>query len=237
MAVAAVCHKLLSLSNSVVKVCGLVHGKNRGQLLMGKLLGDVHALHLADDDFGGLGHFHACQGGNGVGLLAYDFCVQGTVDDDGLANLLGFGFIEEIAAALLEVVFRLLINLVQHNNRLLGGADHAVVKGFGVDDGVYSQDNVGGIVDDSRGVARAHAQSGGAGGISGVYHAGAACCQDDVGFRHDLVGQLQGGRVDPAEEALRGACLDGGIQHNLCSLDGAFLCPGMGADDDAVAGL
>ena len=42
-------------------------------------------------------------------FLTHDFCIQSAIDDDGFANLLGFSFIEEVAATLLELVLHLYI--------------------------------------------------------------------------------------------------------------------------------
>ena len=44
-----------------------------------------------------------------------------------------------------------MIDALQYDDRLLGGADHTVIEGLGVDDGVDSQQNIGGIVDDGGG--------------------------------------------------------------------------------------
>ncbi len=237
VAVAAVLNQALGLCHRVFKVLGLVHGQHGGELLVGELFRDVHALHLANENLGALGHGNPSQSGNLGGGLAHDLGVKSAVDDDGLAHLVQLGLGEDVAAALDELGLYRVIQGFQGDDGLLGGADHAVVEGFGVDDGVDGHDGVRALVDDGRHIARAHAQSRGAGGIGGLDHAGAAGGQDDVRLGHDQVGQLQGGRVDPAEEALRRAGLHGGLQHHLGGGDGALLGPGMGADDDAVAGL
>src|SRR5699024_7191845 len=127
------------------------------------------------------------------------------------------------------------IDLVQNDHGLLGSADHAVIKGLGMNDGVDSQNHIGSVVDDGGSVTGAHAQSGSTGGVSSLHHAGATGGQDDIRLSHQGVGHLQVGHVDPADDAIGSASLHSGFQHNLSSSDGALLCPGMGADDDAVA--
>ena len=87
MAVAAVRHQALRLGQGVLKGLRLIHGKHRGQLLVGKLLADIHGLYLADQDLGVLRHIHARQLGNGVGTLSNNLCVQRSIDQDGLAHL------------------------------------------------------------------------------------------------------------------------------------------------------
>ena len=80
-------------------------------------------------------------------------------------TLVGFIGVEEVAAAGGKLGLDRVVHLVQHDDGLLGGADHAVVKGLGMNDGVDGQQHVGGVVDDGGGVARADAQGGLAAGI------------------------------------------------------------------------
>ena len=120
---------------------------------------------------------------------------------------------------------------------LLGRADHAVVEGLGVDDGVDRQQDVRRVVDDGGDVARADAQRRGAGGVGRVDHARAAGGEDDVGFLHQNPCHLAGRGADPADDVLRRAGLDSGLEHDLCRLDGAAFGAVVGADNNAVAGL
>ena len=106
-----------------------------------------------------------------------------------------------------------------------------------MDDRGNRQQDVGAVVDHSGGIAGANAQSGLAGGISCLHHAGAAGGEDQVGFRHHLIGQLQRGLVDPRDDAFRRTGGDRRFQHHPCGCDGAALRSRMGADDDAVTGL
>ena len=57
---------------------------------MSKLLADIYALYLTDQDLGILRNLNACQLCNGMSALAYDLCIQCAVDDDGLSYLLDF---------------------------------------------------------------------------------------------------------------------------------------------------
>lgn len=68
----------------------------------------------------------------------------------------------------------------------------------------------------------ANAQGGLARGVSGLDHARATGGEDDVDVAHDHVSQLDGGDIDPADDALGGAGLDGGVKHELGGGDGAL---------------
>ena len=172
-----------------------------------------------------------------MSLLTNDLSVQSAVDQDGLTDLLGLVGIQEVAAAVSELLLHCVINSLMSDNGLLGSADHTVIEGLGVDDGVNSHHNIGGVVDDSGGVTGANAQSRLTGRISSLHHAGATGGQDDVSASHNLVGQFQRGHVDPCDDVLGSAGCNSSVQNNLSSSDGALLGTGMGADDDTVAGL
>ena len=235
--VAAVLDQGVGLIQSIRKILCPVHGKNRGELFVGEGLAQVGGGNFTDENFGTLRYLHPCQGSNGVGGLADDFGVQGAVDKNGGADFVGFLFIQNVAAPVDKLGLDLVINAAQYHHALLRGADHTVVKGFGVDDGGYCQQNVGGFVNHSGGVARAHTQGGLTGRISGFYHAGTAGGQDNIGLLHELVGQLQTGNIDPADNTLGSACGHGGLQYYFGGGNGAAFGPGVRADDDAVAGL
>ena len=134
VAVAAVRHEALGLGDGLVERLGLVHAQDRRELLVGHLLGGLHARDLADEDLGLLGHVDASHLGDGVSALAHDLGVDRAVDDDGLADLVELGALEEVAAASLELGLDGVVNVLEHRDGLLGGADHAVVEGLGVDD-------------------------------------------------------------------------------------------------------
>ena len=142
-----------------------------------------------------------------------------------------------MAAPADELCLDFLVHPVQHYNALLGGTDHTVVKGLGVDHRGNRQQDIRGVVNDGGGIAGAHAQGGLSGGISGLHHAGAAGSQDQVGFPHQLVRHLQAGLVDPADDVLRRAGRHGSLQHHPGCGNGAALGSGVGADDDAVPGF
>ena len=204
---------------------------------MGKFLGNGHRLYLTDEDLGVFRHTDSCHGCNLVGALAYDLGVKAAVDQDGLADLLDLVSLEEVAATVCEFLLYLLINRLQHGYRLLGGTDHTVVKGLGMDNGADSHLDVRGLVNDYRRVACAYAQSRLAGRIGSSHHAGTAGGQDSVCVTHNFLGQLQGGYINPSDDAFRCAGLHSSLQYNPGCLNGAVLCPGMGGNDNGVSGL
>ena len=235
MSVAAVGNQLLRLGDGVVKVLRLVHRQHGAELFVRELLGDVHALDLADENLGAFGNRHAGERRDGYGLLTDDFGVQRAVDDDGMAHLVELLTVEEVAAARLELLFDLGVELFVDDDALLRRANHAVVEGLGVDNRVDRQQNVRGFVDDGRGVAGADAQRRLAAGVGSLDHAGAAGGEDAVSLLHQHVGQLQRGNVNPADDVLGSACRNRSLQNNLGGGDSALFGARMGADDDAVA--
>ena len=165
MAIAAVRHQALRLIQCLVKICGPVHGQYGGELFVGKLFGKLHALHLADEDLGAFRHRDPGQLGNGIGALAYDFRVEGAVDEDGLTHLAQFILLEEVATPGGKFRLHLGVHAIHGDDGLLRGADHAVVKGFGMNDGIDGKEDIRAIIDDGGGIARANAQGGLAAGI------------------------------------------------------------------------
>ena len=145
--------------------------------------------------------------------------------------------IEEITAGLLQQTLDLVIYAGQNGDMLLGGADHAVIEGLGVNDGFHSHPQVSSLIDDHVAVAGAHADSGGAGGIGRLHHAGAAGCYNEIHALHQYIGDLQRGDGDPADDMLRQTRLNGGIPHDLRCGDGAVYRMGVRGEDDGVPGL
>ena len=237
VAVAAVGHQAVGLVQRVVKVLGPVHGQHGGELLVSELLRGLHAVHLADEDLGGLRRLNAGQFADAVGALAHDLIVQGAVDEDGLSDPVRLLSFQEVAAPGGKLRLHLVVDGVQDDDALLRGAHHAVVKGLGVDHRADRQGHIGGAVDDGGDVASAHAHGGLAGRIGRLHHAWSAGGQDQVHLRHQQAGELQAGHVDPSHDALRRAGGHRRLQHQPGGGDSASLGPGVGADDDAVAGL
>ena len=235
--VAAVGDQALSLGEGLVEGLGLVHAEDRGELLVRHGLGGLDRGGLADQDLGGLGNLDACDLGDLVGGLADDLCVDGAVDDDGLADAIELGTLEEVAATGLELGLDGIVDVGKDGHGLLGGADHTVIEGLRVDDRVDGELDVGGRVDDDRGVAGADAQGRGAGGIGGVDHARATGGEDDVGVAHELVGELEGRDGDPVDDALGGSGGLSSLAHDAGGLGGAGLGAGVRRDQDGVARL
>ncbi len=237
MAVAAVGDQLLSFVEGIINVLGTVHGQHGGQLLVGEFFAQIHAGDLADQNLGILRHIHTSQLGDGCCFLTDDLGIQCTVDQNGLANLIQLVLLQKVTAPGSKFLLYLVVHLIQHNGGLLRGADHAVIEGLGMNDAVDSQQHIGAFVNDGGRIASTHTYGRLAGGISSLHHAGATCCQDNIGFLHGHVGQLQAGHVNPADDAFRRTGSNSGFQHNLGGSNGAALGTGMGADDDAVPGL
>ena len=106
-----------------------------------------------------------------------------------------------------------------------------------MNDGIDSQHQIGAVINHGGYVARADAQGGFAAGIGGFHHAGSAGGQDNIRFPHECVGHLQGGHVDPANDPFRRAGFYRRVQDHLCRRNSGLFRPGMGTEDDAVAGF
>ena len=239
MARAAGEHEVLGLVHGLLEVLGMIHGEDGGELLVAELfLLRIGGGDLGDQDLGLGGNLDTGELGDLGGSHAGDAVIEGAVLEHGLAQGLELlALLDEVAAAASELLLDLLVDGVDDGHGLLGSADHAVIEGLGVNDGVDGQLDVGGVVDDDGGVACADAQGGLAGAVGGLDHARATGGQDDVNVGHDLAGQVDGGNVDPADDLLRGACLDGSLEHELGRGDGALGSSGVRGDDDGVAGL
>ena len=222
-----------------LEVLRAVHAQHGAQLLVCPGVVVAGVVGLGHQDLGVGGDLDACHLGqlhsgtaNSAGLDA----VGGGVEEQ-FAHLDGLFLVQEVAAAVLQLLLDLVIDAIQNGDVLLSGADHAVVEGLGVDDGSHRVLDVAAVVHDDVAVAGAHADGGSAGGVSSLHHAGAAGCHDQVHFLHHDLGHLDRGLVDPADDVLGQAGLHSGLVHDARSLNGAALGSGMGAQQDGVAGL
>ena len=130
MSVSAVSYQLFSLCKSLVKVFCLIHGKYRRKLFVSKFFADVHRLNLANKDLcfsrnSHTGHFCDC-----CCFLTYDLRIQRAVNNNCFSYLVKLILFQEVAASVNKLFFYCLIYAFQYSNRLLGSADHTIVKGF-----------------------------------------------------------------------------------------------------------
>ena len=237
MAVTAVGNQPLRFAECVFNILCPVHCQHGAQLLMREFFRQFHRFNFSDEHLGSFRHGDTGQCRDFAGALADDLRVQRAVGQDGMAHLVQVGAPQEPAAPGGKFGTNRFVDTVQHDYALFGSADHTVVEGFGVNDRIDRQDQIGAVVNHCRHVSGAHTQGRFTAGIRCFYHAGAACGQDDIGIPHQGVGHLQGGNIDPADDAFRSAGLDRCVQHHLRSGDRGFLRPGMGTEDDAVAGF
>ena len=106
-----------------------------------------------------------------------------------------------------------------------------------MDNRVDRKSHVRSVVDDCRGIACAHADSGFAARIRGFDHTRTARSENDVSLFHNEVGHFEARRIDPIDDAFGSACGNSGVKHDLCSGDSGFFRSGVRADDDAVSRL
>ncbi len=236
---AALTDELCAEGQGLIKVLGPVHAQHGAEFFVGPGVIMAGIVRLGNEDLGvgrdvHAGHLRQLYSGtaHGGGLDT----VGGGIKEY-LAHADGLLLIEEVATVVGKFLLHLVIDAVQHGDMLLGGADHAVIKGLGVDGGGDGVLDVAGVIEDDVAVAGAHADGRGAGGVGGLHHAGAAGGHDEVHFLHHHLGHLNGALVHPADDVLGQACLLGGLLHDAGGLDGAALGGGVGGDEDGVAGL
>ena len=237
VAVAAVRNELLSLGERVLNVLRAIHRENGRELLVSELLGKFHALDLANENLRVGINVEAGELSDRDRLLTDDLGVERAVDENRLAGLVKLGGVEEVASHLAEESLDLVVDGIKDDHALLGGADHAVVERLGMDNRADGEREIGRLVDDGGGVACAHAESGGAGAVGRLDHAGAARGEDEVRLLHEEVRLGERRSLDPADDALRSARFDGRVEHDLGRSDSSILGARVGADDNAVTGL
>ena len=237
MTIAAIGHKMLGFVEGFTEVLCLIHSKYGRKLLVSKLFGKLYALNLTNEDLCTCGNCHACELCDLRSSLTNDLCVECAVDDDGLTNLFGLHRIEEIAASCRKLTLYCIVDRLKNDNRLLGCADHTVIKGLGMDDRVNCEKNVCGIVDDCGSVTCTNTESGLAAGVSSLNHSGATGCEDDISLFHNRVGHFKRRNVDPVDDSLGSTCCNCCFENELSSRDGGVLCSGVRADDDCVTSL
>ena len=200
--------------------------------------GDLDGLHLADEDLRLGRDVHARELGDRHGLLADDLRVHGSrLGEDDLADLVELRRLEEVAAAVRELLLDLVVDLVVDDDALLGGADHAVVERLGVDDRAHRELDVAGAVHDGRRVARTDAEGRLAGAVGRLDHRGAARRENAVRFLHEHLRRRDRGLLDAGDDVLGRARLDGGLVDDHRGVVRALLGARVRADDDAVARL
>ena len=106
-----------------------------------------------------------------MGGLTDKLGVHAVVSKESVSDHLGLSLVHDVAATLDELSLDLIVDGVDDDKTLLGGADETVIEGLGHEDGVDSHLDIGGLVDDSGGVTGATGDSRLAGGVSGVDHA------------------------------------------------------------------
>ena len=158
---------------------------------MSKFFADIDRFHFADENLCMQRYAHACQFCDPVRRLTDDTRIQRAVDDNRLSDLFQFIVFQEITASVGKFLLYCVIDIRKDCHALFGCADHTVIKGLGMDDGVDCHTNICGAVDDNRRIACANAQSRLAAGVSRLDHARTACGKDGVGAFHQLVCQLQ----------------------------------------------
>ena len=237
VAVAAVGNEFLGLLEGVLDILGAIHRKNRRELFVGELFGELNALDFTDKDLSVVINLKSGERGDCDGLLADDLGVESAVDENRLAGLLEFSVAEEVAAHLAEESLNLVVDAVENDYALLRSADHTVIESLGVDDRADGESQVGSLVDDGGGIAGADAESGSARAVSGLNHTRTARRENKIALLHKEVRLRERRSFDPADDLLGGARFDSSVENNFRRGNRRVLRTRVGADDNAVARL
>ena len=225
MAHAAVVQKRNAQFAGFAPVFNHIESQQRGELFLAERILGTNALFVGNQQTGALRHFDASDTRDAQSVAAHDGGVHAAVA--AFHNLLDLGELvarEEVAALGFHGGAHLVGNAGIRNDGLLRSADGAVIEGFAAHDLGHGVFNIGGTFDVGRHVASAHAQSGRAGAVSCLDHAGAASGQDKVADLHELIGAFDGRHADAAHE----------IGGHMAGTQGAL--DGLHSFGDAVAG-
>lgn len=115
---------------------------------MREFFAQLHAFHFSDQDLRTCRNRYARKLRDSRRLLSDNLRVQRAVDENGLSDLFAFAFTQDMTAPLYEFRLYLFVNGFENDYALLGGADHAVIEGLGMNDRIYGDVHVRGVVDD-----------------------------------------------------------------------------------------
>lgn len=133
-------HQLVANIEGLVQRLSLVHAQQGGQLLVGPGAVVRGVVRFVDQDLGIIGHLDTGHLRQTAGCLADGIRLDavGLGVEEHIGHLGSLFVIEEITAGLLQQTLDLVIYAGQNGDMLLGGADHAVIEGLGVNDGFHS---------------------------------------------------------------------------------------------------
>ena len=145
-------HELFAGLGRVLEILAPVKRDGRAELFLGKGL-TFDPVHLGDEHLGVGRHFDAGQFGNLGSGLADHLGIEMAFGEDGLAHRTHFVAGQNAAAMAGQALAHHVIDRIDRDHRLFGGADHAVVEGLGHQNGGDGALDVGMFVDQYRGIA------------------------------------------------------------------------------------
>ena len=199
------------------------------------------AVDIGDDKHGIAAELHAALAEDVrcimADKLAVDDILAVLLDEHGADDLVDILTVDAVSAALLHRVHQRVRNGVDHEDFLLGNAQDVVVEARAVDDVLRGLRNIGGLIDDNRGVARA----GGNALLAGLHsHADNGLAAGDGQHLDGLVGHddLRGVErrlLGSGHQAVRAARLHDRLIEQLHGLLRGALCCRMGVVHHGVA--
>ncbi len=182
---------------------------------MRKLFANFNRFHFANQNLRTLGRRETRKFRDCAGALPYNFGVKRAIDDDRLSDFIRFLRRKDIRAAKLQFLFIIVINIFYNDDRLLRGADHAVIESFGMQDRRSRKLNIRRRIDNGRRITRPYAERGFSRRIRRFHHAGTARCKNQVRLAHDHTGKRNCGHIDPPDDVLGSTCRNSGFQNDF----------------------
>ena len=157
MSVSAVLEQPLCQIESLPVILAAIHGQYGRKLFVSERFfgGDIRSF--ADEHFRGFGNFKAGHLGNCVCRLTDDLRVDGTFDQNDFSQGIGLLLGTDMSASRRKLGLHRVVQRFGDEYRLLGCADHTVVKCLGMKNRADSGAQITRLVKNGRRVARPHA--------------------------------------------------------------------------------
>ena len=123
-------NQLLGNIGCFFKIFGFIQAQNRRELFRGERFVMADFRSFADQGFGFDRNFNSGHFGNFICRLSDNAGIQFTVNKDDFGEFFFLFGRQQISSAIFQFFTNVVINVFDADNRLLGSANHTVVKSF-----------------------------------------------------------------------------------------------------------
>ena len=216
-------HQCFGFCHGVFKIFGFIHCQNRRKFFIRKWLFCTDFRNFADNNLSVFRHFHTGHCSNFCRRLTNDVGIDSAVFQNCGSHFFTLFSAQNISAAFYKFFFNFIINGIANHNRLLRGANHAVIKSFRHQNRANCHLNVGRFVNNGRSVSRTNAQSRSSGRICGFHHSRTACSQNQICLLHKILSARQTWFINPCNNIFRRAGFYSFFQNHFCGFNRAFF--------------